>query len=201
MREATRADSKTTGVPRVLAIGGSTRPHSTSERALAIAADGARAAGADVSVISGRDLIVPIYDTETSERDARAQAIIDGVRAADALILVSPGYHGAISGMVKNALDYLEDLGDDPRPYLDGMAVGCIAVAHGWQATVSTLHQLRQVVHALRGWPTPLGGAINSSQHRLEGAVGDEAVVAQLLLVGEQVVEFARMRRAYEGTL
>ena len=68
-----------------------------------------------------------------------------------------------MSGLVKNALDYLEELRGDQRPYLDGRAVGLVAVARGWQASVATLGTLRQVVHALRGWPTPLGLAINSS--------------------------------------
>ena len=201
MREAPRADSKTSDAIRILAIGGSTRPESSSEVALRMAADGARRDGAEVTIISGRTLLFPIYDTETTERDPRAQVLVDAVRAADGLIIVSPGYHGGISGLVKNALDYVEDLAGDPRPYLDGMAVGCIAVAHGWQATVSTLQQLRQVVHALRGWPTPLGGAVNSSQVRLAAAGEDDPAVEQLRAVGAQVVEFARMRQAFQGTL
>ncbi len=201
MREAPRADSKTSDAIRILAIGGSTRPESSSEVALRMAADGARRDGAEVTIISGRTLLFPIYDTETTERDPRAQALVDAVRAADGLIIVSPGYHGGISGLVKIALDYVEDLAGDPRPYLDGMAVGCIAVAHGWQATVSTLQQLRQVVHALRGWPTPLGGAVNSSQVRLAAAGEDDPAVEQLRAVGAQVVEFARMRQAFQGTL
>lgn len=201
MREAPRADSKTSQAIRILAVGGSTRPQSSSEVALRIAAEGARRDGAEVTIIGGRALLLPIYDTESAERDPRAQALVEGVRAADGLIIVSPGYHGGISGLVKNALDYVEDLANDERPYLDGMAVGCIAVAHGWQATVSTLQQLRQVVHALRGWPTPLGGAVNSSQVRLADADEDDPAVEQLRAVGEQVVEFARMRQAFQGTL
>ena len=201
MREAPRADSKTSQAIRILAIGGSTRPQSSSEVALRIAAEGARRDGAEVTIIGGRTLLFPIYDTESAERDPRARALVEEVRAADGLIIVSPSYHGGISGLVKNALDYVEDLADDERPYLDGMAVGCIAVAHGWQATVSTLQQLRQVVHALRGWPTPLGGAVNSSQVRLADAHEDDPAVEQLRAVGAQVVEFARMRQAFQGTL
>ena len=86
-------------------------------------------------------------------------------------MIASPGYHGSVSGMVKNALDYAEDLRHDERPYLEDRAVGLIAVAHGWQTAVGTLNQLRQVVHALRGWPAPLGVAINDSA----GLIGDDA--------------------------
>jgi FMN reductase len=162
---------------RILAIGGSTRPGSTTEMALRCAAAAAQAEGADVTYIVGRDLLLPIYDVQTTGR-------------------TPGGYHGGISGMVKNALDYVEDLAGEDPPYLHGRAVGCISVAHGWQATVGTLSQIRQTVHALRGWPTPLGGTVNSQVTKFdENAVPDDPAVAeQLTTIGRQVLEFARMR-------
>ncbi len=185
--------------PVIVAIGGSTRAQSTSEAALRIAADGARAVGAHVEILGGRDLMLPIYDPDDAVRVPEAQHLLDLVRRADGLIVVSPGYHGGLSGLVKNALDYLEDLRDDGGrgAYLHGRAVGCIAVAHGWQAAVGTLHQLRQVVHALRGWPTPFGAVVNSSEVRLDHPEAAPSAVEQLHLVGEQVTEFAHMRHAY----
>jgi FMN reductase len=201
MREATPGNSQDDddlGAPMILAIGGSTRTQSTSEAALRLAADGARDAGAQVHLLSGRELMLPIYDPDATERAPEALRLLDLARQADGLIIVSPGYHGGLSGLVKNALDYFEDLSREPRgAYLDGRAVGCIAVAHGWQAAVGTLHQLRQVVHALRGWPTPFGAVVNSSEVRLDDPGAEPAAVEQLHLVGHQVVEFAHMRRAY----
>ena len=119
------------------------------------------------------------------------------VAAADGLIIASPGYHGGISGLVKNALDYVEDLRTDARPYLDGRAVGCVATAAGWQAAGSTLQALRAVVHALRGWPTPLGVAVNSELPvwSEDGTPADPALVTQLEIVTGQVVGFARRWR------
>jgi FMN reductase len=118
---------------------------------------------------------------------------VEVLREADGVVLVSPGYHGTVSGLVKNALDYVEDLRTDERPYLDGRAVGCVAAAQGWQAAVTTLTALRQIVHALRGWPTPLGAAVNSRQVVFEpdGTAGDAAVTRTLRTIGEQVVQFA----------
>jgi FMN reductase len=108
------------------------------------------------------------------------------------VLISSPGYHGGISGLLKNALDYTEELRDEPRPYLDGKAVGCIACAHGWQAGATTLVGLRSIVHALRGWPTPLGVAINSTPPEDGGDVLEEPrVLSQLQTVARQVVEFA----------
>ena len=90
-------------------------------------------------------------------------------------------------------LDYLEELRGDDRPYLDGRAVGLVAVARGWQASVSTLATLRQVVHALRGWPTPLGLAINSGATTFDesGYTADDSVAGSITVLARQLVDFA----------
>jgi FMN reductase len=71
-------------------------------------------------------------------------------------------------------------------------------VAHGWQTAVGTLNQLRQVVHALRGWPAPLGVAINDAAGLIgdDAATTDPAIVRQLRATAEQVVSFAAGRHA-----
>ncbi|WP_067440950.1 NADPH-dependent FMN reductase [Nocardioides jensenii] len=181
---------------RILCLGGSTRPGSSSEQALRVSATAARRLGAEIEVIAGRDLILPIYDTETRERPALGTRLVKAVRRTDGVIIASPGYHGSMSGMIKNALDYLEDLRNDDRPYLDGIPVGLIAVAYGWQATASTLSGLRTTVHALRGWPTPLGAAVNASTpiFGVEGNCVDDSARFQLETVAEQVTSFAQQR-------
>jgi FMN reductase len=180
----------------VLGIGGSLRDGSQSERALRIALDGAAEAGANTSAITGGDLLLPFYDAADLERTEKASRLIEAVRSADGIIVVSPGYHGALSGLVKNALDYVEDLRGDSRPYLDGRAVGLAAVAYGWQAAVTTLDQLRTIAHALRGWPTPLGGSLNSAEVKFDetGGASEEKAVRTLRLIGRQVTEFAQRR-------
>ena len=184
---------------KILAIGGSTRPGSSSELAVRLAGKGAEDAGATVVYITGRELMLPIYDTESADRAEAAMVLVQALREADGVIVASPGYHGGISGMIKNALDYTEDMNKDPRVYLDGCAFGSIAVAYGAQATVSTLHQLRQVAHALRAWPTPLGGSINSATTSLKAGEEDESAVALLETIGRQVADFAMMRKLHSA--
>jgi FMN reductase len=181
----------------VLGIGGSLRDGSQSERALHIALQGAADAGATTHAITGSELVMPFYDLATDDRPERAVRFIEAIREADGIIVVSPGYHGGLSGLVKNALDYVEDLREDERPYLDGRAVGLAAVAWGWQAAVTTLDQLRTIAHALRGWPTPLGGSLNSAEVKFDetGGASEEKAVRTLRLIGKQVTEFAGARR------
>ncbi len=180
--------------PRILGLGGTTRQGSSSERALRAALDLAERAGAHTDILLADDLEFRAYAPERGTLEPRAGRLLDLVRRADGLIIASPGFHGGPSGLIKNALDHLEELRDDERPYLDGRAIGCIVCAAGWQATTTTLAALRQTAHALRGWPTPLGVTINSTP------VGDAdpivAAAPQLGMLVEQVVGLARWRRA-----
>jgi FMN reductase len=185
--------------PLVVGIGGTVREDSSTERALRAALDSAGAAGAETVQFAGSQLAeLPLYSPADPERSPGAVELVEAVRRADGLVVASPGYHASISGMVKNALDYLEDLREDDRPYLSGRGVGCIATGTGWQASVSTLMALRAIVHALRGWPTPLGATVNTADGR---GAGEEAKTRfQLHTVGTEVVEFARrQRQALEG--
>jgi FMN reductase len=182
------------GTLLVVGIGGTLRSHSSTDDALRTALDAAAAHGAETRCFAGAELAeLPLYSPADDARSPGAVELVETVRAADGLIVASPGYHASLSGMVKNALDYLEDLRDDDRPYLSGRGVGCIATGAGWQATVATLATLRAIVHALRGWPTPLGAAINTAGGEVQEA--DKARF-QLETIGAEVVEFASMRAA-----
>ena len=92
----------------------------------------AERAGARTKLISGTALQLPLYQPDNPERSEAARDLVAELALADGIILGSPGYHGSISGLVKNALDYAEDLRTDARPYFSGRAVGCIATAGGW---------------------------------------------------------------------
>lgn len=181
--------------PLVVGIGGTTVSPSSTERALEIALRAAETRGAEVRMFGGAFLSrLPLYVPRAHERTSEEGEFVEAVRRADGLLIASPGYHGSISGLVKNALDLLEETASDPRVYLSGLPVGLIATAYGSQATGGAIAALRSVVHALRGWPTPLAAAVNSAVSRFsdDGACSDPAVRAQLALVGEQVVDFLK---------
>lgn len=173
---------------RIVGIGGTVNPGSTTEQALRLAAAQAGGEGAEVSIFGGEYLgTLPHYRGAGHEADSGAE-LVEAVRNAHGLVIAAPGYHGTISGLVKNALDYLEDLAKDERPYLDGRAVGLIATAYGDQATMSTLLTLRSIVHALRGWPTPMGATIRT-YHGLfspDGECLEDRARLQLEMVGRQ---------------
>lgn len=185
------------GRPFVVGLGGVAGSGSSTERALAIALKAVEARGVETRLFGGDFLgALPIYRPKAAERTPEELDLVEAVRRADGLIIASPGYHGSISGVIKNALDLLEETARDGRVYLSGMPVGLVVTAYGWQATGSTIATLRSIVHALRGWPTPMAAAINSSTSRFgeDGACDDPAAIAQLTLVGDQVADFLQLK-------
>ena len=187
------------GRPTILFVGGTSRPASTTERALRHCMAHAEALGAATRLIDGRFLSqLPLYDPDNPQRSDRERDFIAAVRACDGIVVATPGYHGSLSGPVKNALDWIEDTAGDQRPYLTDRAFGPIVTAYGWQACCTALVSLRLIAHALRAWPTPMGATVNAAARPFngQGSCVDQQAAFQLTLVTEQVVEFCRMRRA-----
>jgi FMN reductase len=184
--------------PFILGIGGTPRPGSSTERALALALRQAEAAGARTKLFGGAFLErLPHFNPGPAGPSPEQAELTQAVREADGIILATPGYHGSLSGVVKNALDTLELTRMDERPYFHGKPVGIIITADGAQAGGTTLMAVRAIIHAMRGWPTPFGAALNASN--LFDAAGEcrEAKDAwQITTVAEQVMEFARMKGA-----
>jgi FMN reductase len=179
--------------PLVVGVGGTTRPNSTSERALRRALQFAGEAGARTEIIPGLALQLPLYDPTSPDRAREADDLVEALRRADAVIFASPAYHGSISGLVKNAIDYTEDMRGDDRPYLSDRAVGTIVSAYGDQAIGSTMITMRSITHALRGWPLPIGVGINALRCSFDDrcSPSEQHVDSQLRLMAEQAVSFA----------
>lgn len=180
--------------PYIVGIGGTTSGNSSSEKALRSALRHAEVCGAEVEAFVSSDLDFPNYGAGRLH-DPRAIRLVEAIRRCDGLIISTPAYHGIMSGMIKNALDCVEELRGDTRPYLDGRAVGTIVCAYGDQAMGTTLASLRAVIHALRGWPTPMGVAINSGECGFgeDGRCTNADVETRLRLLTEQTLGFARL--------
>lgn len=189
---------RTSHPPFIVGLGGTLRPGSSCEKAISLALRHARELGADTELFSGGDLDLPLFCADGRELSGKAQRLVSSLRRSDGIIIASPGYHGSISGLVKNALDYTEYMRTDHNMYFDGRAVGSIVCAAGWQTVGTTLTTMRAIVHALRGWPTPIGVGINTSSRvfSTDGACEDEKVSQQLRQMVDQIYEFAEMKLA-----
>lgn len=186
--------------PYIVGVGGTTRPGSSTEKALAAVLSACEWRGAVTRAFAGQELSgLPLFAPERPERSDGARELMGELRRADGIVIASPGYHGSVSGLVKNAVDYVEDLREAERPYFAEQPVGCVVTGAGWQGIVSALEHLRSIVHALRGWPTPLGAGINTSEavFASSGQVIDEKAAFQLDTVGAEIMQFVSWRGSH----
>lgn len=183
---------------KILGIGGTTRASSSSERVVQLVLDKCCELGAATQMFGGEKLAgLPHYAPELKTRTAEQIELLEAVRVADGLVIGTPGYHGGISGLVKNAIDLLEDTRtDEHRCYIDGCPVGLVVCAAGWQATGVALSSLRDITSALRGWPTPIGLAVNSvAQPPFDdkGMVADPSLEAMASAQAGQIISRCRI--------
>ncbi|MGH3776949.1 MAG: NADPH-dependent FMN reductase [Pseudonocardiaceae bacterium] len=188
-------------MPHVVVLAGSLNPTSRANRIAAWCAQRCADLGATSSLFRGLDLEFPFYRPGVVARHAAARRYLDALRKADGVVLVSPTYHGTPSGLLKNALDYVNELADDSEPYLDGRSIGCVALAGGDQGAHSTVAALRTIGHALRGWPTPLGIALSTDTSAVDenGQPLSPRTQWQLNTMVGQVWEVAQRRAADRG--
>lgn len=179
---------------RVVGIGGTLRENSTSLGALKRALAGAEEAGAEVKLLDLRELRLPMYEPGLAldEYGSEVRRFVEEVRDADALIVSTGAYHGTLAGVTKNALDFIQFLSRDGRPYLDCRVVGLISTAGGEQAAANANAAMIHAVHALRGIVAPLMVTIPKSWQRSEGGeITDEACNERLDRLAALVVDFA----------
>lgn len=197
--ERTRAAAA--DAPHIVLVSGSLRRGSTSDRVADWCAQGCDGQGATTRVFYGGDIDFPAYRPGLGATRPDVQEFLDELRRADGVVLVSPTYHGTVSGLLKNAVDYINDL-DGPTPYLEGRAVGCVAVGAGAQGAVSTLATLRTIGHAVRGWPTPIGVAVSQAPTPLPaGEQPSTPDGERLLQMASQVMWMGRVRVAQRPAL
>lgn len=172
--------------PHIVAICGSLRERSHTRVALRTALRGAERRGATTELIDLREFDLPVFDAD-DEAAGDAPELTDRVRAADAILLGTPMYHGSYSSPLKTALDYC---GFDE---FDEKTVGLLGVSGG-SFPITALDHLRSVCRSLNAWVIPHQAAIpNASSHVADGEIVDGSMRDRVLRLGERAVQFANI--------
>jgi chromate reductase, NAD(P)H dehydrogenase (quinone) len=94
---------------RLLAFAGSVRRESFNRRLLAIAVDGARRAGAEVTLLELRDYPMPLYDQDLELEQGipvMAEAFRQQLMLHSGLLIACPEYNSSITPLLKNTIDW-----------------------------------------------------------------------------------------------
>ena len=154
--------------PRILALAGSSRKDSFNARLVRVAAEGARQAGADVTVLDLREFPLPLFDEDVEPEilnsDALArlrQTFIDH----DGLLIASPEYNSSISPLLKNTIDWVSRP-TEGTPMLAGFHGKTAAIM---AASPGPLGGLRGLVH-VRSILSSIGVMVLPDQVTVRGA-------------------------------
>ncbi|MCR8631092.1 MULTISPECIES: NADPH-dependent FMN reductase [Paenibacillus] len=142
---------------RITIIAGSNRENATSTQLCRHLQKVLEEMGCKVTLLSLYELPMPFYRPRVASDDTNVGLFIKSLREADGIVLATPDYHGAPSGILKNALDYA---GFDE---FDGKVVLSVSSAGG-AVGVSSLQQLQTIVRNVHGVNCPEWISIGGEQ-------------------------------------
>lgn len=185
--------------PKIVAFAGSTRTASFNKQLVAIAAEAARAAGAEVSVVDLRDLALPLFDQDLEDSGglpAGAKTFKNLLRESDGILIASPEYNSSVTAVLKNAIDWASRAENDDEPPLAAFRGKAAAL---FSASPGALGGLRGLVH-LRAILGNIGVHVLPDQLSIpkaheafaDGGLKDTGKAGQVAGLARQLVEFLR---------
>lgn len=182
--------------PKLLAFSGSLRVESFNQKMVNVAAQGAREAGAEVTVFSLRDYPLPLMDEDleaASGLPENAKKLKDLFKSHDGVLLASPEYNGSVTAALKNAIDWISrPLGDSEPLEAFGNKTWCImSTSPGGLGGIRGLIHLRSLLGGIRVHVIPqqhaMGGAGNLFDEA--GNLTDEKQRATVMNLGKSLTE------------
>lgn len=174
----------------VLGVSSSMREGSFGTRTVKIVLDTAQKYEAKTRLLELRKIGMPPFnpDSDSSiQSDMKLQKVTNDVNWADAYILVSPDYHGSISGAMKNFLDYYWE-------EFAGKTFGYICTSHEKGLTV--MDQMRTAVRQCYGWSLPYGISVNGQEDfNKVGEVTNSLLDKRLRMLARDLVVYGKLIR------
>ena len=151
--------------------------------------------GAQTQLLDLRALNLPMYvpdfgiDDYPAEHRASIKTLHDVSRRADAMVWASPCYHGTVSGIFKNAIDFMELLSEDDPPYITGKCVGLIAVNDS-----KTFSAMSNSVHEVRAWLAPTHIMLTKKDFDADLTLTSESSLRRMARLVQELMSFGNLR-------
>ncbi len=177
---------------KIVGISGSLRTGSYSQKALNIASERINKLGVEVEILDLTQMNLPFCDGGKEYPDyPDVEKLRETVKNADGLILVTPEYHGGVSGVMKNTLDLLT------FDQLSNKVTGLISVLGG-QVNSNALNDLRVIMRWVHSWVITDQIAIGEAWKAFdnEGQLLDDKLSQRFDRFAENLVKYTEKIRA-----
>jgi NAD(P)H-dependent FMN reductase len=176
---------------KILGFCGSLRNNSYNKKLLAIALKQMEQMGCATEFIDLKFYPLPLFDEDVMAQGTPEHVVTLGnkIREADALIVANPEYNGSVSGVMKNAVDWMS-IGKNP---FKGKVMGLVGCSTGWWGASKSLIHARAIFVHLGGVVVPTQLALPQSEINIvNGALKEESHKKMLDAVCKDVELFAR---------
>lgn len=185
---------------KILAFAGSTRTQSINKKLIKIAAEGARKAGAEVTIIDLRDFPMPLYDGDLEaekglpENALKLKKIFNEHKG---LLLSCPEYNSSITGVLKNTIDWISRSAPGQKKDLeefDGKVVGLLSASPGALGGLRGLVHVRVILGNIGCLVLPGQMALPKAADAFnpDGSMKDAKIQARAESVGASVAEMLK---------
>jgi len=185
-------------MPQLLVFAGSTRRQSLNRRLARAAADIARNAGADATLLELSDFDIPLYnaDLESQGTPADVVRLKEVLQAHAGWIVCSPEYNGSYTALLKNTIDWASSpvaghpmWSDGTLPFR-GKVVGMLSASPGGLGGLRSQSHLAPLLLNLECWLAPQAFALGHAGNAFDEAGGlvDPAHHGRVRTVVEQVL-------------
>ena len=168
----------------VMGICGSYELDSANGRMLEIILEEGREIGAETVVWDHGAKPLPLVGAEGCWDDEHVKGFQEMAVSADAFVLSSPEYHGTMSGVMKNSLDWLYS------KHTSGKVFGLICTLGG-QPSNNTLNHMRIAARWIHGWVIPEQVAIPNIKEAFDddGSLVNEDLEQRVKAMASSIVE------------
>jgi len=168
----------------IMGICGSYELDSANGRLLEIILGECGGLGADTIVWDHGANPLPLVGADGSWDDKNVKAFQELATSADAFVLSSPEYHGTMSGVMKNSLDWLYS------KHTSGKVFSLMSTLGG-KASNNTLNHMRIAVRWIHGWVTPEQVAVPNVKSAFDedGEILDEELRERMSSMAKSLVD------------
>lgn len=182
--------------PRILAFAGSVRKESYNARLLLVAAEAARAAGADVTVVDLKNYPLPLMDEDLEREHGtpdNAQKLKQLFLDHDGLLIACPEYNSSITPLLKNTIDWVSRPADgEPRlAAYQGKVAGLMSASPGALGGMRGLVHVRSILSSIGVIVLPDQSTVPSAHSAFhdDGTLVDEKLQAKIQGLAQSVVQ------------
>ena len=185
--------------PRILAFAGSARTESYNCRLVQVAAEGARAAGADVTILNLKDYPLPLFDQDLEQEQGtpeNASKLKQLFLDHDGLLIASPEYNSSITPLFKNTIDWVSRPaeGEPMLAAYRGKVAALMAASPGGLGGLRGLVHVRSILSSIGVIVLPDQIAVSRAFEAFDddGQLKDEKQRARVKGLGESVANMLK---------